>query len=53
MLIACYFFGNYFWVCSSTVRMYFLELHEDGEGLDDHVDTWVLYEGNWDNVNRS
>lgn len=52
MLIACYFFGNYFWVCSSTVRMYYLELHKDEAVPGDHVDTWVLYEGNWDNINR-
>lgn len=45
MIIACYFFGNYFWVCSSTVRLYFLEILQN-----DDIDTWVYYEGNWDNI---
>lgn len=45
MLIACYFFGNYFWVLSSTVKLYYSEM------FDAHLDTWVLHIDNWDNVN--
>ena len=50
MLIACYFFGNYFWVCSSTVRLYFLEMLD--ENTIGNIDTWVYYDGNWDNIAR-
>ena len=61
MLIACYFFGNYFWVLSSTVRIYYLELvHITHSLLEqfqyrkyENIDTWVYYEGNWDNIARS
>ena len=60
MLFACYFFGVYWYLFSETLYIFY-QGHEHGEGpqafddleeKDEHHNTWVYYEHNWDILNE-